>query len=480
MSDSESKKQRLIIKAGDQATEIQVRDSSLREVARGLGRLDATIPQGIYKVRFRTGSVSSEQLVVVDAEGDEVSIRQPRDAFASPIPLAETTTSHEYHMEAAYRLSRETPRSIGHGARLFLFSRDLCVADPGGADHDHPATGLTLSGLDGEEVADLSSEGSCDLSAGIDPWAGCHLELDPGSYRLRLDAGPHGCFEQILYLPRHWQTQVFLLRRSFAAIRRVDLTSSSVMHARESFTPSDEHARLAELGRQGLSRRRVVLKKEDLRQMLDGKFEHPMVGLYGAHLLTLRAKPNREVLETVVGNLGRLLGDHPDVRVLELWLRDAWRDGDEPFASPPMLRNSWDVLHRLSARYAGLVPAGSLTAKIGRQLWGEGAWLIWQVEGEHRPLRGPVAASLRPHEEPELDDLEQTALFQLLRRKTRLSVKDLRPDGLPKQLPGPDLVPADPDEEMVQALGVPWPTAAETLDRLRRHLTRTDAENRDK
>jgi hypothetical protein len=83
------------------------------------------------------------------------------------------------------------------------------------------------------------------------------------------------------------------------------------------------------------------------------------------------------LLREVTENLQKLVGDHPDVLSLHLYLNDE-RAQQLSFPNPPMLRASWSLVVQNSTRQ-GVVPSGSYSAKIGANLWGSGAWLTWQV-----------------------------------------------------------------------------------------------------
>ena len=56
------------------------------------------------------------------------------------------------------------------------------------------------------------------------------------------------------------------------------------------FSPKRQRTRLAEIARYALTQSRRILSDGLLRELLDEKFDDPMLGLLGAHLL-LRDKP---------------------------------------------------------------------------------------------------------------------------------------------------------------------------------------------
>src|SRR2546425_4937372 len=143
----------------------------------------------------------------------------------------------------------------------------------------------------------------------LDNWSGCNIQLDPGAYRLRVQAGSVGRLEQIVVTSLSWQTQVFLLRREYGGdsppVRRADLGNASVLMLRigQGFHSKEAHLRQTELARHGLAHGRVVMQPDELNKMLWMKSDNPMLGIYGAHLLLLSQEPDRNLLRTVTANL---------------------------------------------------------------------------------------------------------------------------------------------------------------------------------
>src|SRR5262249_21369119 len=70
---------------------------------------------------------------------------------------------------------------------------------------------------------------------------------------------------------------------------RADLPGAAILMVPwyRSFDPEDPTLRLVDLARLGLRGGRQVLSDEVMRDILDGKFRDPMLGLFGAHLLLL-------------------------------------------------------------------------------------------------------------------------------------------------------------------------------------------------
>lgn len=400
-------KVQLIVKCEDEA-EVFVIDGRFQMVARGVGRETTfDLAPGIYKVKVRVANEIREEHVVLRPEDKTVEKAFPKFEFASPVPLADTSQSHEYQMGAASDTSHAVHLTAGQGSLVFVFARDWTPGADARAKRGarlNPARGLELLRADGTVVADFETAGVHSPDKDPDPWAGCNVQLDPGLYRLRLTIPDMGTIEQTIVASPGWQTQIFLLQKAYGSdpeARRADLSGASILLARDrGFSPGDdnrpyeERMRLVELARQGLVNQRRVLPPSVEQEILYGKFENPMLGIYGAHLLLLKSDPDMQIYHQVIGNLRRLLGDgHPDVEALALAEPDS--RSTYIYSAPPMLRRSWQMVLNASVTRPGLVPLGSLASQIAPRIWGDEPWLMWMspAAGVGAPTLGTLGAS---------------------------------------------------------------------------------------
>jgi len=395
MKSSSEPRVTLQINAADPATEIFVVDGQFHKIADGVSRLETKVEPGLYKVRFRAGSAQVDQLVEVTPTPPVQYVYGDPVEFQSVIPMGETSTERSDHTEAARVMSTEEPRRIGSGSGLFLFARDL--AD---SPEPEPWYWMSVHHLDGSRVADLSDgefgpDGDC---------AGMHFEVDPGTYRLRVNTGRVGTYEMFVRTAEEWQTQVFTCLEDFphrnGSVRRAALRDAAVLMARPEigYAPYSEQVRMAELARQGLVTGRPVVKFRELNEMLWMKWRDPMVALYGAHILVRRGNVDHDLLETVIRNLERLVGRHPDVDALRLRPGAPNAPQQLEFPSPPMLRQSWDLISTASLRRNRLVPPGSATDLIADNLAEGGPWLLHRADSlssTDRPTPISVAKSQR-------------------------------------------------------------------------------------
>jgi len=381
-SERESKGGKLWLKVSsdEDGVRITVLNQRLVPVAEGVRELNKQLPQGLYGVRFEAGGSVREQIVALTPESTPLIVRQKAIAFPASAPLAGTRKAIPEQADAAAEASRRVNRSLGAGGRLLLFVRDRDLRAS-----SNPASGLTVHSPDEEISADVAQDG--EFGGGRDeahpPWAACSYALAPGAWRLRCPAPGGRGIEQTVMVCHGWQTQVFLQRsRSRAGRRRrANLADASVLMARygTGFNPSGRGLRTAELARQALRDHRMAVPSDELEMMVFKKGRNPMLAIYGAHLMIHRENPDRELVRGVAEKLTELIGEHPDVRALHLWLGDL--EGAGVFPEPPMLKSSWSIIVKASAKHPHLVPRRSRAAGVAERVLAAGPWLCWRSAG---------------------------------------------------------------------------------------------------
>ncbi len=453
------------------AYQITIFDDAFRTVASATGELSVDLPPGIYKIQASMTRQTWENLVLLETGSQPKVVEVPILSINSPVPLANTAQHHEYHEHAAYKESRKVHFEAGSGSAIFVFARSFAgTSQEKTGPPVHPFYGLALHAADGSQVAGLQAISAADLAPGIDPWAACNILIDPGYYRLRmtLPSGDH--VDQPLYASQGWQLQIFALQSAFGPLPedvRANLVDASLSYRR--FDPNDprqctgfdprqpieqESYRLTELARQGLLDKRAVLK-EEIRTMLWEKFENPMLGILGGHLLLMDATPDLGLLSIVVRNLRSTLGDHPDVEALALPL-------DEPqpahlFKTLPMLRKSWKLVLKASVKRPGIVPIDLEASDLSNHLWGEGMWLFSTVKPAEAATNASCVVQSITRKQPKQNEItafESAALTQM----AGISSGQSPAFGLADEIPSPRDLPQMDDataETMVDMLGVP-------------------------
>jgi len=352
---SEVQERRLVVHSGYTMAEIQILDGRGVVLARAVEHLSVTLPCGYYIVRHAAGLQAKETLVeLTPGEGDLWTYAPSFDLPAPRMPPS--------------RSPSVSPVQLGELSLMLTFPPDI--------PEQRLSGDLRIRDYDGKQLGLLSQE---QLNSG-DNWVS--LNLAPGCYLLQSPSGPPGerqpvVIEQCLFVGAGWRTEVMVpARQGFP-----DAGNAAVFMLKpEDGEPGPDDFSFAELARQTLASSRsasATMGAGSIRAMLSAKFENPMLGIYGAHLLIRDPLYDRGLLNEVIGNLKRLVGRHPDVLSLCL-LTDDVSDGPIHFRWPPMLRSSWNLIVQKGAQ-SGLIPQGSYVSRIGANLWGSSAWLEWKL-----------------------------------------------------------------------------------------------------
>lgn len=393
---------KMTVRAEDETTEIFVVAADFALRGRGARHLEQDLTPGIYKVRAVSGRREWQRVVVLR---DDTVIHVPKIEFGSAAPLASTNRTHETHMAAAEQAippeQTEAPAApagamhLGRssqpthdGSFVFMARWWTPWQDIGPKNLENPAKGATLGtgggqrlltlGLSddignqtrptdaGPHIAPEATWFSGDLSQ--DRFSGVSLRAEPGSYTLGLSDGD-GKTEQIVTILPGWRTHVFALYEppvddALEKGTKKRLVDVSVHITRGSLSMHDESARLTDAARFALADERSTATSE-LLKFVSGKFENPMLGLYGAHLLLLLkekrsaasiARPvefDEALFQEVLENTAKIFGDqHPDIVAMRGVSPDS-----KPLRSPPMLSRSWSQLLAKSTKEPNLVPA---------------------------------------------------------------------------------------------------------------------------
>jgi hypothetical protein len=382
---------KLVIDTETPGTEIFVMNAQGVQVAEGVRRLEAELPIGVYKIRFRIGDRVTDTLIELDAGSNPLYATVPPLPIISSAPPVDAPGAPTDHTtEFALRLIQDGPQSVhGVGGSLFVFVSPESSSDL--RPPDNPAAGLSIHAFSGNQIADLKNATTDDACAG-------HvLQLDPGHYLLRavLDGGAP--IEQTVAVALGWQTRVYMRLIEDLMLPgqtadappelptpgwKLDLPHTGIIMVRDGPTAplGRDDARWTAAARQALAagRGEAAPNRDMMRALLRGKFENPMLGIYAGHLLALQSNPDRELLREVYDNLRSLIGDHPDVQALLIALDDP-QTKSLNYPEPPMLSASWALIVRAGGVKHDLRPKHSYSARVAASLWGSGAWLSWRM-----------------------------------------------------------------------------------------------------
>lgn len=345
------------IVAADSGSQIIIYDASFQPVGYGIGRLTLSLTRGIYKARFKAGDRMADELFEVDDM--PITLNGPALTFSSPIPLTNTSTNHEYHYHPARDLASKPPlASVGNGGQVFVFARDSRQqfnAPPPGPPQWQ---GLCIRNAKHVSVFDIDPKG---VIAPQNGFASAKIELNPGLYFLEQPDCAH--LDMVLKLPfvvcEGWCTHVYVDSKDACkpdspttpvndAQRVLDLAGAAMVMLRlnASTQLDDDVARLSEIARQGLMHSQEAVSTQDLEEMLDGKREFPMLGLYAAHVLLARPETDWGKVARIAQHLVRWLGSgHPDVDVLLALCAKHGVTTNQTISGlwPPLLAASWDL-----------------------------------------------------------------------------------------------------------------------------------------
>lgn len=364
MSTSDTPKIKLQIRATSPLTEVRVSDARFRDVRLpgNSGVVDIDLSPGVYQVAFRQGKGWQNQLVVLSPGLTEKAVFES----AATTPLGEEPADAEDDhaegdaaaLEGAIRVSFSPRSGLAQERSPFL------LTDANGQLAE------LVQGLQGRNTTAATS----------------------GAWFLRVADTPDSTIAIPVLSIAGWRTRVRLYmssegRRWDAARTLVSLERTHPLGSRALQDTKDALALL--------SRKRYLSGEsyhDLLKRLLSDKFEDPMLGIYGGHLLRINTEADRALLREVIVNLSRLIGGgggqpgapkrHPDVETLKLRLSaavDSSTDMDVlPFEFPPTLATSWRLLLEAAKNRPHLVPRGSLTAEFAARSFECGPWRAWQ------------------------------------------------------------------------------------------------------
>lgn len=437
---SSSERHTLRVRTDDEDASVSVLDARDREVGAGLAPLELELDAGLYTARVWLAGQVAETFVRLDGDRD---LDLPAPLRRSPAPFGRQGrygSSHEYYSSDAIRLSQQPTRGPigGSGSYIMLFLRR---EDRGAA----PIEGLFLVDAHGVRVAHASgSEVETD-----DRWIALSAEAAPGDYLLRYE-GPGEPREMPLLLASGFRTYLFA---SVAADRELAgahgpayprLEAASVVMGRGPFQPDDEVAMSADRALEVLSAGRGDVRGRGMQDLLDGKFDNPILGLLGLHVMLNREKPPpADLLEHVLRNLRGMLGDAaPDVVALEVRVAAAVGRAAQviPLERPPLLRAGSEALLTAAVDRPDLIVAGSPLEGATVRALADSPWTSWAPEPQ--PLYAGSSSRADAEEQRRLyEDLGVEPEFEYVSRAPRRSSEPL--DGVLEM----DAFDAEPEAE---------------------------------
>jgi hypothetical protein len=366
----------LTVRSPSPTVEIELLDSNFATVANSVGALDTPVEPGIYELRFREGSEHEERLLKV--EPGPLVVDAPYFEPASPAPVDQTSTTHEYHqapvVDASHRIGVECAAGGPASGGIVVMVRNVAGQDdlpfPKDVDRRISVTDSTLASISGP-----NTRWQVEPGAG---WALWSAALAPGGYSLRVDAPDQPeVLHQALWVEAGWQTMVFIPNTADGPF--TELATIHIVRVGE-WMPSHEGSATAialESVLAGLRDGRPVVPS-DLDELLYAKFVNPFLGIAGAHALLLETRPSTRRLKTVIGNLEQLLPESPDVAALASRARARGVKVEaRPVGWPPMFYVGYRALIRADATDSSVLVDGSPAEDVAARLRVAGLFTTW-------------------------------------------------------------------------------------------------------
>src|SRR6218665_1612886 len=370
-----SKKIQLTARSENPFVQVFLMDSNLKLLDKAIGTLKGNYTPGLYKIKFKAGDNIHEELISLEPDTEYKNINAPEMLNYSSIPLPGIVKNQAEISFMREISSMNNSANILHSLLVFLRS------DEGDFDFRSQFKSIKILNSDKREMSTALGYRQMKSAAAV------NIPLEPGYYTLRYkNRKKDQELEQTITIHEGWQTQLFITCQD----EELDLFSSSLSMSKDQHDSIDE-LKQCELARIALSNNAAIISEQETMSMLYGKFQNPMLGIYGAHLLLLKenVETKKELLGIVFDNLCRLLGKHPDVIIIGLWLKRNYSDlplrnahliEGYRFNSPPLLLNNWRILLTLSNQDDFLIPKNSIADKVAGNTFTKGPWLIWKTE----------------------------------------------------------------------------------------------------
>ena len=401
-----------VVAAGNPAATISVISSALERVKTGTGSVSDTLPAGVYKIRVEVGrsvNALTEEIVCLDQPINR-TVGSP--AVASPAPIPGTAQTHEFHMDPF------TDAAAGKGPVADIKSGVYVMArywTPPSAGQPlvfpDPFEGIELIETSTQQAIDLKSRVVKRDSLGQDPVSYAAGVASPGEYVLRQILTGGRVLDMSLMVCPGWLTQVVIQRDTpLSSDPRSALGEPGqvAVFMRRKNDTSTQFDAVLETARTALAQNRNMFAVErggyELEALLTAKFENPIAGIIGAHLLLIAqdhefSSDRAAIFDQVVENLRALVRiPHPDVEALSLRASEPLRTR-EGFRTPPLFHRSWRLMVDATAANPGLIDA---------ELWGRvhastglGGYFAWAADqGSRRAHRRQLAEWLTAAQQP--------------------------------------------------------------------------------
>lgn len=369
---------RIRLQSQQPGVEFAVRNAALVVVASGIGRIDARVDPGLYRIEERAGNAERE--VVIALRADETYRRSDVVLpFPCVAPVVASSTALPGYAHAVEQASEAAAR---HGGRDAVLTVARCRRAPS-------VTGVR----DGFELLDAALR---PIPAGAEntygPGAAVTVStwwLPAGGYVLRSPFSPAGVelVDRPVWLDDGWQTIVFVVTGDDGPVG----VSVHMVPAGVPWRGSDPAHIAVEAAAATFHRGLSILQDASVDDQLLTR--NPILGMLGAHALRRETRSEGDAYDRVVGRLEDLVPEHPDVRALTMSRSGGLATQRDPVSWPPLLIASYRALLAADVDGGTALRAGSPAERIAASVVPCGPWLSWVPGGE---ALGPVAPDEPP------------------------------------------------------------------------------------
>jgi hypothetical protein len=423
---------------------IEITDGTLALIARESVELrDRAFAPGVYQVRVQSSGGKAYEEMVFLRPNKTTTVTYPvkkGEVLASPAPVPGTEAMHEY-------LRRPVDKAIGAPStlpcRIVLMASHAGIAKPA----------IDLSAfrlLDGQggEVSPIATEGETGHAgrSKLLSW-----DVKAGGFILEGVADGFGEDKRLrlpLYCCPDWCVLVFVGMQPGTG--SPDLNTASIYFWRVGtlfapeqvvngapFQPVLKSQRDTELALHSLVSGRSFLSFEEVDTgLLVEKFQNPMLGILGCHLLFERKALDARLISTVLKNLERLIPGHPDVMALKVMAARAGIKQAPVFAAwdqswPPLIYDGLRALRDEDWAKPGTIREDSLFDRIRARVIPGGAWTRWIAQEKNEEFASTPKRATPPKSDPIARARVLSAVLHGVLAFTKLlDVKSLRANDL--------------------------------------------------
>lgn len=347
-------------------------------VAKEYGRVNKSLPMGLYRVCVEMNETVTEKMIRLDKDVYE-SIDIP--VTASSVLGSKFSTSHEYYSNNATVWSKKpTAKKLASKSEssIFLFFRYTDIKSK---------NAITKKESLGQNFQILNKDRECVYT--LDEknvrqnkrygWLTFHAAVPPGQYYLLYTGKIQR--EIPLYSFTQWQTQVFLTYTELPIFGSLKVLISD---PKKGFDPNDEKIYKIDAILQKLYNGIYFLPDSVLMDLAYGKWENPMAGILGAYMYLNSDKTDKDDLfQLVMTNLETKIlrnSEAPDLIALKilsaLHLKKEYKG--VPLTQPCMLLSGMKAAIRASAENPTVIPQGGLVESTVINLYSDLVWTSYK------------------------------------------------------------------------------------------------------